>query len=225
MAYLLKPLRPAELAPALDLAVARFAETRQLRRTLEERKVIERAKGRLMEQAQPHRGRGVPPPAPGGHEQPPADGRGRPRRARLRVSRRGSAYDLGNTRRASRRVPRIQSFLVGTVQALLFAASERTTTSPRRHCAATATERTVRTQEKGDAMAARTLAGTSSRAASPPAPAWPPGSASPASSPPRARSRSRSASSTRSPARWRSARSRCATSCSWPSRRSTPRAA
>ena len=49
MAYLLKPLRSAELAPALDLAVARFAETRQLRQTLEERKVIERAKGRLMD--------------------------------------------------------------------------------------------------------------------------------------------------------------------------------
>jgi response regulator NasT len=49
MAYLLKPLRPAELAPALDLAVARFSETRQLRQTLEERKVIERAKGRIME--------------------------------------------------------------------------------------------------------------------------------------------------------------------------------
>jgi two-component system, response regulator PdtaR len=49
MAYLLKPLRPAELAPALDLAVARFAEMRQLRQTLEERKVIERAKGRLMD--------------------------------------------------------------------------------------------------------------------------------------------------------------------------------
>jgi response regulator NasT len=49
MAYLLKPLRPAELAPALDLAVARFSETRQLRQTLEERKVIERAKGRLMD--------------------------------------------------------------------------------------------------------------------------------------------------------------------------------
>ena len=49
MAYLLKPLRPAELAPTLDLAIARFHETRRLRRTLEERKVIERAKGRLME--------------------------------------------------------------------------------------------------------------------------------------------------------------------------------
>lgn len=48
MGFLLKPLRPAELAPALDLAVARFAETRQLRQSLEGRKVIERAKGRLM---------------------------------------------------------------------------------------------------------------------------------------------------------------------------------
>jgi response regulator NasT len=49
MAYLLKPLRAAELAPTLDLAIARFAETRQLRQTLEERKVIERAKGRIMD--------------------------------------------------------------------------------------------------------------------------------------------------------------------------------
>jgi two-component system, response regulator PdtaR len=48
MAYLLKPLRPAELAPALDLAVARFTENRRLRQTLEGRKVIERAKGALM---------------------------------------------------------------------------------------------------------------------------------------------------------------------------------
>jgi two-component system, response regulator PdtaR len=48
MGYLLKPLRPAELAPALDLAIARFAETRQLKQTLEGRKVIERAKGALM---------------------------------------------------------------------------------------------------------------------------------------------------------------------------------
>jgi response regulator NasT len=48
MSYLLKPLRAAELAPVLDLAVARFGETRDLRRSLEERKIIERAKGRLM---------------------------------------------------------------------------------------------------------------------------------------------------------------------------------
>jgi response regulator NasT len=48
MGYLLKPLRPAELAPTVDLAIARFHEVRQLRRTLEGRKVIERAKGKLM---------------------------------------------------------------------------------------------------------------------------------------------------------------------------------
>jgi AmiR/NasT family two-component response regulator len=48
MAYLVKPLRAAELAPALDLAIARFAENRQLRQTLEGRKYIERAKGALM---------------------------------------------------------------------------------------------------------------------------------------------------------------------------------
>jgi len=48
MSYLLKPLRSAELAPVLDLAVARFRETVALRRSLEERKIIERAKGRLM---------------------------------------------------------------------------------------------------------------------------------------------------------------------------------
>jgi response regulator NasT len=48
MAYLLKPLRAAELTPALDLAIARFHETRDLRRQLEERKVVERAKGLLM---------------------------------------------------------------------------------------------------------------------------------------------------------------------------------
>jgi AmiR/NasT family two-component response regulator len=48
MAYLVKPLRAAELAPTLDLAIARFVENRQLRQTLEGRKYIERAKGALM---------------------------------------------------------------------------------------------------------------------------------------------------------------------------------
>ncbi|HEV8641913.1 MAG TPA: ANTAR domain-containing protein [Methylomirabilota bacterium] len=48
MAYLLKPLRPAELAPTLDLAIARFREARALERRLEDRKIIERAKGTLM---------------------------------------------------------------------------------------------------------------------------------------------------------------------------------
>lgn len=48
MSFLLKPLRPAELAPVLDLAIARFKEARDLRQRLEDRKVIERAKGALM---------------------------------------------------------------------------------------------------------------------------------------------------------------------------------
>ena len=48
MGYLLKPLRAAELAPALDLAIARFHEARQLRQSLADRKIIERAKGALM---------------------------------------------------------------------------------------------------------------------------------------------------------------------------------
>jgi response regulator NasT len=49
MAYLLKPLRAGELAPALDLAIARFREARGLRQSLEGRKLIERAKGALMD--------------------------------------------------------------------------------------------------------------------------------------------------------------------------------
>lgn len=56
MAYLLKPLREEELLPAIELAVSRFEEFNALRkenadlkRTLEDRKLIERAKGILME--------------------------------------------------------------------------------------------------------------------------------------------------------------------------------
>jgi AmiR/NasT family two-component response regulator len=56
MAYLVKPLRPEELAPAIELAIARFAELSQaareneaLRQALAERKLIERAKGLLMQ--------------------------------------------------------------------------------------------------------------------------------------------------------------------------------
>ncbi len=48
MGFLVKPLRPVELAPALDLAIARFRETQALRQRLDERKIVERAKGILM---------------------------------------------------------------------------------------------------------------------------------------------------------------------------------
>ncbi len=56
MAYLVKPLREEELLPAMELAISRFEEFNALRkenadlkRILEDRKLIERAKGILME--------------------------------------------------------------------------------------------------------------------------------------------------------------------------------
>jgi two-component system, response regulator PdtaR len=55
LAFLVKPLRPEELGPALDVAVSRFRElsamrleNETLKRMLETRKLVERAKGILM---------------------------------------------------------------------------------------------------------------------------------------------------------------------------------
>ncbi len=55
MAYLVKPVRLEELAPAVELAISRFSEFKELRTevdglkgALESRKVIEKAKGLLM---------------------------------------------------------------------------------------------------------------------------------------------------------------------------------
>jgi AmiR/NasT family two-component response regulator len=55
MAYLIKPLREEELRPAIELAVSHFSEfnslrkeKNDLRKTLESRKLVERAKGILM---------------------------------------------------------------------------------------------------------------------------------------------------------------------------------
>ena len=57
MAYLVKPFSKADLLPAIELAVARYAETAALRievadisQRLEARKIIDRAKGRLMDE-------------------------------------------------------------------------------------------------------------------------------------------------------------------------------
>ncbi len=54
--YLVKPVRKAELAAAIAVAIKRFAETKilaertvKLSRKLDERKIVERAKGKLME--------------------------------------------------------------------------------------------------------------------------------------------------------------------------------
>ncbi len=56
LAYLIKPVNPEELPPTIDVAIARFREMQQLREqvdelheTIEARKVIERAKGILMQ--------------------------------------------------------------------------------------------------------------------------------------------------------------------------------
>jgi response regulator NasT len=55
MAYLVKPIRQGDLAPAIAIATRRFEEfkslqreTADLRQALEDRKVIERAKGIIM---------------------------------------------------------------------------------------------------------------------------------------------------------------------------------
>jgi AmiR/NasT family two-component response regulator len=55
MGYLIKPLRGGELIPAIELAVSHFQEfvalqreNENLKRTLQARKIIERAKGILM---------------------------------------------------------------------------------------------------------------------------------------------------------------------------------
>jgi len=56
VAYLVKPFREAELVPAIEIALARFREFQQLRKevadlrdALETRKLVERAKGILMQ--------------------------------------------------------------------------------------------------------------------------------------------------------------------------------
>jgi AmiR/NasT family two-component response regulator len=48
MGLLLTPLRPEEVRPTLEVAIARFRELRRLRRVLAERPVVEAAKARLM---------------------------------------------------------------------------------------------------------------------------------------------------------------------------------
>ncbi len=48
MGVLLRPLRPLEVAPTLDLAIARFRDLRRLKLALADRPVVEEAKARLM---------------------------------------------------------------------------------------------------------------------------------------------------------------------------------
>ncbi|MEX2221893.1 MAG: ANTAR domain-containing protein [Candidatus Rokuibacteriota bacterium] len=48
MGFMLKPLRAAELAPTLDLALARFREIRRLQQARTDRPIVDQAKGKLM---------------------------------------------------------------------------------------------------------------------------------------------------------------------------------
>jgi response regulator NasT len=57
MAYLVKPFQKADLVPAIELATSRYAETKalvaevgELQERLEARKVLDRAKGLLIDQ-------------------------------------------------------------------------------------------------------------------------------------------------------------------------------
>ena len=67
MAYLVKPFSKTDLVPAIEMAVSRFAEMQlleaevaDLTERLETRKAVDRAKGVLQQQLEPHRAGGVP---------------------------------------------------------------------------------------------------------------------------------------------------------------------
>ena len=67
MAYLVKPFTRADLIPAIEIAVSRFAEVSalqaevgDLRERLEMRKLLDRAKGVLQVEPRDERARGVP---------------------------------------------------------------------------------------------------------------------------------------------------------------------
>ena len=51
MGFMLKPLRPAEVVPTLELALARFRELRRLQQARLERPLVDRAKSKLMSDA------------------------------------------------------------------------------------------------------------------------------------------------------------------------------
>ena len=84
LAFLAKPLRQEELGPALDLAVSRFRdleavrrENQELKRKLESRKLVDRAKALLIQRFGMTRSRGVPAPAEDGHGHAQDDGQRR----------------------------------------------------------------------------------------------------------------------------------------------------
>ena len=84
MAYLVKPFTKADLVPAIEMAVSRFAEIRALddeigtlRERLEVRKLLDRAKGLLQTDARADRARGLPLDPEDLHGPPPDHAQGR----------------------------------------------------------------------------------------------------------------------------------------------------
>ena len=67
LAYLVKPFQKSDLVPAIEVAIGRFREmaaldaprSPSLEEQLETRKLVDRAKGMLMDQPRPDRGRGL----------------------------------------------------------------------------------------------------------------------------------------------------------------------
>lgn len=52
MGFMLKPLRAAEVAPTLDVALARFRDLRRLQQARADRPIVDQAKGKLMSDRQ-----------------------------------------------------------------------------------------------------------------------------------------------------------------------------
>src|SRR5260370_6820000 len=53
LGFMLKPLRAAEVAPTLDLALARFRDIRRMQQARAERPLVAQAKGKLMTHRHP----------------------------------------------------------------------------------------------------------------------------------------------------------------------------
>jgi response regulator NasT len=76
LAYLVKPIKQADLEPAIGIAMRRFEqfqelrkETADLKQALEDRKIIEKAEGVLMKEGRSRRARRVSAPSTAGQRQ------------------------------------------------------------------------------------------------------------------------------------------------------------
>ena len=107
LAYLVKPFQKSDLIPAIEMALGRFEqivalehENADLAERLEARKIIDRAKGRLMDEHGMTRSRVVAVPAEDGDGLAPQDPRGRRRRRSPARSRRSGLESVARRRHA-----------------------------------------------------------------------------------------------------------------------------